>query len=415
MVKNIRIIVIGNVDSGKSTTIGVLKSIFGQNEEYLDDGNGLARSRVMRYPHEIETGRTSTITTHYIKMDNSNNVLSLYDLAGHVKYLKTTIRGMTLSYPDYAMLMVGANMGLTGTAKEHLQLALSLQIPIFIVLTKIDIAPKQILKKTINDIKTLIRKKRRQLYKINDEKDITNINNSFTNKSKIIPFFTISNKNGYNVDLLTSFIRQLESNHNWDEKTEDKIFDVSEFYNVKGVGVVIGGIVRKGIINSDGIYYIGPSKAEEFIPVNIRSIHNDFRENVDGLKSGESGCFAIRAKKNQLNLKYLRKKKGVILTSKPMQLCSSFIAKMNIFHHHTMMKVGYEATMNCKNVKSPIEIIDIEDKNRNQIDNVKSNTLCFIKMRFTNRKQFINKGDVFLIREGTTRGIGLVEECFFNS
>jgi GTPase len=43
----IRVTVLGNVDAGKSTIIGVLTK--GQ----LDDGRGTARGNVMNYPHEV--------------------------------------------------------------------------------------------------------------------------------------------------------------------------------------------------------------------------------------------------------------------------------------------------------------------------------------------------------------------------
>lgn len=52
---DIRIAVIGNVDSGKSTLVGVLSK--GIN----DDGRGLARSLVFNYAHEHANGRTSSI------------------------------------------------------------------------------------------------------------------------------------------------------------------------------------------------------------------------------------------------------------------------------------------------------------------------------------------------------------------
>lgn len=45
--------VIGNVDSGKSTLVGVL------TKALPDDGRGSARLRVFNYPHEIQTGRYS--------------------------------------------------------------------------------------------------------------------------------------------------------------------------------------------------------------------------------------------------------------------------------------------------------------------------------------------------------------------
>ena len=47
---------IGNVDSGKSTLIGVLTNAS------LDDGRGGARSSVLKHRHEQENGRTSAVT-----------------------------------------------------------------------------------------------------------------------------------------------------------------------------------------------------------------------------------------------------------------------------------------------------------------------------------------------------------------
>lgn len=41
-------------------------------------------------------------------------VVTFIDLAGHEKYLKTTIFGLTGHMPDYTMLMVGANAGIIG-------------------------------------------------------------------------------------------------------------------------------------------------------------------------------------------------------------------------------------------------------------------------------------------------------------
>jgi GTPase len=44
--------------------------------------------------------------------------------------------------PDFAMLLVGANMGVQLMTKEHISIACALQIPIVVVLTKVDIAPQ---------------------------------------------------------------------------------------------------------------------------------------------------------------------------------------------------------------------------------------------------------------------------------
>lgn len=46
-------------------------------------------------------------------IEESSKLLSFIDLAGHEKYLKTTVSGMTGHMPDYCLLLVGANMGVT--------------------------------------------------------------------------------------------------------------------------------------------------------------------------------------------------------------------------------------------------------------------------------------------------------------
>jgi len=107
--RNLRVAVVGNVDAGKSTMIGTLTS------SLLDDGRGSSRTSIMKHRHEIESGRTSTASTHLMGFRStgqaiagkdsvranrrksedeiareSYRVITLMDLAGHEKYLKTT-------------------------------------------------------------------------------------------------------------------------------------------------------------------------------------------------------------------------------------------------------------------------------------------------------------------------------------
>lgn len=106
--RNIRVAVVGNVDAGKSTLIGTLTT------SHLDDGRGKSRTAIMKHRHEIESGRTSTATTHLMGFSSSGRpvmgrdavrskrktedevaresyrIITLMDLAGHEKYLKTT-------------------------------------------------------------------------------------------------------------------------------------------------------------------------------------------------------------------------------------------------------------------------------------------------------------------------------------
>ncbi len=50
-----RVAVVGNVDAGKSTLLGVL------THSELDNGRGHARQRLFRHKHEMESGRTSSV------------------------------------------------------------------------------------------------------------------------------------------------------------------------------------------------------------------------------------------------------------------------------------------------------------------------------------------------------------------
>lgn len=68
---DVRIAVIGNVDSGKSTMVGVLtKSI-------MDDGRGSARQKVFNFSHEAANGRTSSIGQEIMGFDDENNQVQM--------------------------------------------------------------------------------------------------------------------------------------------------------------------------------------------------------------------------------------------------------------------------------------------------------------------------------------------------
>lgn len=172
--QSVRIAVAGNVDSGKSTLVGVL------TKGMVDDGRGSARLRVFNYPHEAMNGRTSSVAQEIMGWDEKGNqvfaarfvqnknkywkevveqsskIVSLVDLCGHEKYLKTTMLGMVGLFPDYAMIIVGANMGVSRMTKEHLGISLALKLPFFVVVTKIDMTPPEITQNTLKVLKKIL-------------------------------------------------------------------------------------------------------------------------------------------------------------------------------------------------------------------------------------------------------------------
>lgn len=115
----VRVAVLGGVNAGKSTLLGVLT----QGE--LDNGRGSARLNMFRHRHEIQSGRTSCISHEALGFDTQGNVINLaldmmtaeeisekssklvtfMDLAGHRRYLKTTVQALTGYKPHFAMVI----------------------------------------------------------------------------------------------------------------------------------------------------------------------------------------------------------------------------------------------------------------------------------------------------------------------
>lgn len=162
--RNIRIAVVGNVDAGKSTLIGTLTT------SSLDDGRGSSRCAIMKHRHEIESGRTSTATSHLLGFRHSGEVIAgrdrirankiksedeiaresyriitLMDLAGHEKYLKTTIHGVSSGFADYSLILVNSRHPPTHMTQHHLNLCCSFGIPVVVLFTKVDGCPEHAL------------------------------------------------------------------------------------------------------------------------------------------------------------------------------------------------------------------------------------------------------------------------------
>ena len=67
-------------------------------------------------------------------------VLRFIDIGGHEKYLKTALYGMTSLLPDYVLLCVNTHAhgsSLPRASREHLAVALALEIPLAVVLTQV--------------------------------------------------------------------------------------------------------------------------------------------------------------------------------------------------------------------------------------------------------------------------------------
>lgn len=404
--EEVRYGVIGNVDSGKSTLIGVIT-----NKE-LDDGRGKARSTILRHPHEQETGRTSSISQNFMKTGN-NKYLNFVDLAGHEKYLKTTIKGLTGYYIDYGIIVVGANMGVSHMTKEHLAIALAIKLPFIIVITKMDLAPKNVYDKTVKD-----------LFKAIKMRSPINIKPRFMNNrnknlpvdfSTTYPIFCVSNKEGKNIDCLRYCLQSYKTRFKVSKnesifglKNDCCEFSIDKKYNVVGVGIVLSGKVTNGKLCKNDKMYIGPYNGK-WLQIYIKSFHNNFREDIDYLEAGESGCIAVKfihAKKDEINNFDI--KCGMVLTRNTdltKKHSHKFKAKVLVLNSHcTTIKENYQPLINCNRVAQCARVCNINK------ECLRGGDKATIEFKFVYKPEYIKKNDYFVFREGRTRGLGLITD-----
>lgn len=400
----IKIGMIGGADASKSSTTSVLIN------NILDDGRGSARNKIMKHIHEQETGRTSCISENYMMIDD-NKYITFIDLAGHEKYLKTTMFGLSGHYIDYALIFVGANMGISKMTIEHLILAITLRIPFIFVVSKIDIAPENILKETIrNIIHNINRMKIKQNMPVifDKDKELTDIN-----LDTMYPIFCTSNKTGEGIDKLRTYLINLEQRHIWDENGATA-FSINHRYNIKGIGTVFSGKVVSGKIGKNDKLLIGPFQGK-WLNVIAKSLHDNFKNSKDVLKAGDSGCIAINSK---ADLSKSKLRKGLFLINKGEhnselgdevnKAIVYFDADVAILtKHSTTMRKGYSPIINCNTISQTAKIVNIYES-----DVLRCGDRSKVKFKFLFRPEYIKEGERFVFRDGQTKGFGKIIKVY---
>lgn len=415
----IRIAVAGNVDSGKSTLVGVL------TQGKLDNGRGLARVNVFRHKHEIETGRTSSISQQIMGYDSkgrivnyeslnehswtkiiegSSKVLAFIDLGGHEKYLKTTLFGLTGHKPDYVLLVIGANMGIVGMTKEHLGIALALKVPIIIVVTKIDICPEHILKQTLDNLAKLLKMPGSNKIPIivrNVDDVVVSAKNIISRR--IAPVFLVSNVTGENLDNLRKFLNLVPAYKMWDEFIDEPVeFQIDETFSVTGVGTVFAGTLMSGTVTIDDELLLGPDEFGNFQEVKIKSIHNK-RLQVKRVVAGQTATFALR------RIQRSAFRKGMVLLGKDAQIkvAREFEAEVLVLYHSTTIQENYQAVIHCGTIRQTAKITKMNKEVIRTGDKAK------VRFRFLYYPEFLKTDRQILFREGRTKGIGKITKIYY--
>lgn len=411
----VRVAVIGNVDSGKSTVVGVL------TRSVLDDGRGLARSKVFKHEHEGVTGRTSSIGQHNLCLDSRGNILNdsmfrsnssgdyvsraakvitLVDLAGHERYFKTTAYGLTGHLPDYACLIVGANAGIVGMCKEHLGVALALKVPVFFMVTKVDICPEHVRKHTLESLQTILKKPgvKKRPFIVRSKDDVLTCARHI-HSDALAPIFLTSSVTGQGLDLVRLFYSLLPQRRRWHEHVNEPVsFLIDEVFSVPGVGTVVAGTLKAGTILPNTTLMMGPDIGNgKFFSVGIKSIHYK-RLPVGKVVAGQTAALALK------KIKRAAVRKGMVLVDSSLKAAASweFDAEIAILTHSTTIAPKYQAVIHCEIVRQAATVVAM-DRER-----LRSGDRAHVRFRFLQRPEYLTPRTRFVFREGRTKGIGLI-------
>lgn len=409
----IRVAVVGNVDAGKSTLLGVL------THGELDNGRGLARQKLFRHKHEAETGRTSSVGNDILGFDSvgnvvnkpehgsldwvkicekSSKVITFIDLAGHERYLKTTVFGMTGHVPDFGMLMVGANAGIVGMTKEHLGLALALSVPVFVVVTKIDMCPPNILQENLRLLIRILKSPgcRKVPVIVKTPDDVVVSATNFVSE-RLCPIFQVSNVNGENLSLLKMFLNLLTAKITSHDNNEPSEFQIDDTYSVPGVGTVVSGTTLKGTIKLNDVLLLGPDPLGHFIQIAVKSIHRK-RMPVNEVRGGQTASFALKKiKRSQI-------RKGMVMVSPLVnpQACWEFEGEILVLHHPTTISSRYQAMVHCGSIRQTASILTMSQ------DCLRTGDKALVHFRFIKHPEYIKPGQRMVFREGRTKAVGNV-------
>jgi len=435
--KNVTVATVGNVDSGKSTLVGVL------TKGALDDGRGHARSKVFNFSHEAGNGRTSSVAQEIMgfkdsgqqvildRMANTNapsrnttwqqimkearQLVTFIDLCGHEKYLKTTIFGLVGLCPDYAMIIVNANAGFQRMSREHLGITLSLGIPFFFVVTKIDIAPPNVFEENLEQLVKIAKSKAvsKVPMMMQAEEDNTRALQDIS-RGTVCPIFCISSVTGVGMPLLKSFIQRLPSrlyeSGLFKQPSAPAEYHIDDIFNVNGVGMVVGGLLRAGRIHEQQQLLLGPDKTGQFKPVLVKTIHYK-RVPADMVESGQHAALAIRLLVKKENLKKSMFRKGMVLVEASLnpRTTREFKAEVVILHHATTIRENYQAMIHCGIIRQCASVKEMS------CELLRTGDKAIVTFRFCFHGEYLSLGETILFREGRTKGLGKVVEIIDES
>lgn len=419
----VRVAVLGSADAGKSTLLGVL------THGELDNGRGSARLNMFRHIHEIRSGRTSSVSHEILGFDANGDVINynyreiitpaeirnkslklvnFLDLAGHRKYLRTSVQALSGYSPHYAIIVIAAGNALSPMTREHLALVQALNVAFFVVVTKIDIcSPDRMIGELTAHLTTI--GSRRVPLLIQDLDACTTASRL---AEPVVPVFCVSSVGGMGLGMLLKFLNLLQpgiSSKADKEKLEQESaeFHIDEIFNVAEVGPVTGGLLQRGVIIERCKMLLGPLRDGSFSPVTIQTIHRN-KAPCRVVRAGQSASLSFASPKELPPLR-----NGMVLLMNPLPETAPpsgslyLQAKITVLYHATRIDKGFNATLHIGSIRQTAIVVGIFGGRKLATNDTES-----VMFRFLHNPEYVQKDMQILFREGSAKGIGVITQVF---
>lgn len=339
--KNVVMGTAGHIDHGKTALVKKLTDI---DTDRLEE--------------EKRRGMTIELGFAPLKLP-SGNVISIVDVPGHEKFIKTMVSGVTGI--DFVMLVIAADEGIMPQTREHIDILSLLNVKSGVIaLTKIDLVDDAWLKMVKEDI----------------EKELKG---TFFEKCDIVPVSAIT---GEGIEILLKKLEELSSAAATTEPQEFFRMPIDRVFTIQGHGTVITGTNIGGKISKGESVSILPPQ----ITTKIREIqvHN---------KKSETAYAGQRCAINISGIEKSEIKRGYVVTNEmwihPINVADALLytIKGNFFVKNNQR---VHVNIGTKEVLARITIIG-EDK-------ITGGSKGYIQLRFEEPVVAL-RGDRFIVRE----------------
>ena len=316
---------------------------------------------------------------------------------------------------------------------------MALQLPVVVLVTKIDMAPAHILEDSLRRVDRILKLANRKKFSVLSSLDAIAASDAILS-GNVSPVFQLSCVTGEGLDLVRTFLKEMALGKGRSmagtglraclgetcTEKEGCEMQLDNIYNVPGVGTVVAGSVFLGTISSGMHLFLGPDELGEFKEIRVGSIHRQCLA-VERVYAGQQCTLAIKLlDKRAVVSKQSRIRKGMVLLSaermeglKKENGVSSmairrFQARVKVLHHTTTILPGYAPILHLGTIRQSavIEKITLENQEEGGGNVLRTGGSALIDFRFAYRPEFISSGRVLIFREGTTKGVGRVSKLF---